>query len=79
MQFQNDITYLNKKVSNNKNNIIDKLEMPKCSDIYNTTQTKIAYLNQELDLTNLVNLTHLKFGLEFNKDLDLSNLLNLII
>ena len=53
MQFQNDITYLNKKVSNNKNNIIEKLEMPKCSDIYISTQTKIAYLNQEIDLNDI--------------------------
>ena len=53
MKFQNDITYLNKKPSDKKNNINKKIEMPKCSDIYISTQTKIAYLNQEIDLYDI--------------------------
>ena len=38
--------------SNHKQSIIDKL-IPKCSDIYISTQTKIAYLNQKIDLTKV--------------------------
>ena len=52
MNFQNaestnsiiDNTHQKKVVSNNIGNI------PKCSDIYISTQTKIAYLNSEIDL-----------------------------
>ena len=35
--------------SQNNNNLLEK-EMPKCSDIYISTQTKIAYLNSPIDL-----------------------------
>ena len=31
-------------------NSIKKKEMPKCSDIYISTQTKIVYLNTNIDL-----------------------------
>ena len=30
-----------------------KKEMPKCSDIYISTQTKIAYLNKTIDLNEV--------------------------
>ena len=34
-------------------NSIKKNEMPKCSDIYISTQTKIVYLNTSIDLNNV--------------------------
>ena len=49
--FQNQLT------TNNQPNYIDETteeneekDIPKCSDIYISTQTKIAYLNQKIDL-----------------------------
>ena len=50
LTFQNAINNNNSMTSiiNNKKNI-----SPKCSDIYISTQTKIAYLNSEIDLYDM--------------------------
>ena len=52
LAFQNEITQpnnLSNKVTTNKINE-PKINTPKCSDIYISTQTKIAYLNMPIDL-----------------------------
>jgi len=50
MNFQdNNIKNIVSTIDNEK----QKKELPKCSDIYISTQTKIAYLNQKIDLYNL--------------------------
>ena len=54
MQFKDEINLnggVSTKVSENKKKIVEKI--PECSDIYISTQTKIAYLNQKIDLNAL--------------------------
>ena len=55
MQFKDEINLSGGNIStqnkNNKKKIIEN--MPKCSEIYISTQTKIAYLNQKIDLNTL--------------------------
>ena len=55
MQFKDEINLSGGNISTqnlkNKKKIIEN--MPKCSEIYISTQTKIAYLNQKIDLNTL--------------------------
>ena len=44
---------LNNNVENEDSENILENELPKCSDIYISTQTKIAYLNQSVDLNDI--------------------------
>ena len=55
-----DEEWLNFQTSTNTQNVdnivkpqVTKKEMPKCSDIYISTQTKIAYLNQPINLNDV--------------------------
>ena len=51
MNFKESID--NENSDKNTNDTIILSDMPKCTDIYISTQTKIAYLNQKIDLNKL--------------------------
>jgi len=51
MNFKESID--NEDSDKNTNNVVTLSAIPKCSDIYISTQTKIAYLNQKIDLNKL--------------------------
>ena len=40
-------------IVDNNNNIQEERTIPKCSELYISTTTKIAFLNQEVDLKNI--------------------------
>ena len=53
LQFKDNEDY---QIENNSNSVFEKKQLenrPKCSEIYISTQTKIAYLNQKIDLNKL--------------------------
>ena len=49
----NNTIYENNNNLNNIDDTFDSKFIPKCSDIYISTQTKIAYLNQPIDLNSI--------------------------
>ena len=59
LNFQENGEIKEKKVKNDKTaeskkiNMNDIREIPKCSDIYISTQTKIAYLSEQVDLNDI--------------------------
>ena len=55
LEFKDNLSSNSNNYSTNKINVTKKTSeiKPKCSEIYISTQTKIAYLNQKIDLNKL--------------------------